>query len=286
MKLSSSSSSVNNKRVAVVTGSSSGIGYETSLALARNGFWTYATMRDLAKRDRIQSLADKDHLPMRVVELDVTDDGSVRSAIDSITTEAGRIDILVNNAGYGLTGPFEDLAIEEIKKLYETNFYGAIRVAQAVLPQMRKQRSGRVINISSGAGRFGYPGGAAYVSSKFALEGLSECMAHELEQFGIKVILIEPGFIRTNFENNIAVAKKTLDPQSVYGPMMKQMQTTFTELASHAAPATLVAEKVLEAATTDNPRLRYLAGKDVEQWVAAKKSMSDEEFYAMMRRGP
>jgi NAD(P)-dependent dehydrogenase (short-subunit alcohol dehydrogenase family) len=279
-----SSTNTANQRVAVVTGSSTGIGYEISLALARSGFLTYATMRNLSKRDRIQSIADKERLPIRVTQLDVTDDHSVKTAINSIVSEAGRIDILVNNAGFGVVGPFEDVAIDEIKKQYETNFYGVIRVTQAVLPIMRRQMSGRIINISSGAGRFGYPGGSAYVSSKFALEGLSECMVYELERFGIKVVLVEPGFIKTNFGNNLVVAKKAQDPSSPYAKLMQEMQSTFGELAGRAAPATLVAEKVVEAATSDNPKLRYLAGKDVEQWVAAKKSMSDEEFYAMMKR--
>ena len=279
-----SSTNTANQRVAVVTGSSTGIGYEISLALARSGFLTYATIRNLSKRDRIQSIADKERLPIRVTQLDVTDDHSVKTAINSIVSGAGRIDILVNNAGFGVVGPFEDVAIDEIKKQYETNFYGVIRVTQAVLPIMRRQMSGRIINISSGAGRFGYPGGSAYVSSKFALEGLSECMVYELERFGIKVVLVEPGFIKTNFGNNSVVAKKAQDPSSPYAKLMQEMQSTFGELAGRAAPATLVAEKVVEAATFDNPKLRYLAGKDVEQWVAAKKSMSDEEFYAMMKR--
>ena len=279
-----SSTNTANQRVAVVTGSSTGIGYEISLALARSGFLTYATMRNLSKRDRIQSIADKERLPIRVTQLDVTDDHSVKTAINSIVSGAGRIDILVNNAGFGVVGPFEDVAIDEIKKQYETNFYGVIRVTQAVLPIMRRQMSGRIINISSGAGRFGYPGGSAYVSSKFALEGLSECMVYELERFGIKVVLVQPGFIKTNFGNNSVVAKKAQDPSSPYAKLMQEMQSTFGELAGRAAPATLVAEKVVEAATFDNPKLRYLAGKDVEQWVAAKKSMSDEEFYAMMKR--
>lgn len=272
------------KIVAVITGSSSGIGLETASMLARNGFVVYATMRDLAKANNLQSIAEKEHLDIRAMQLDVTEDSSVKKAISSILSGAGRIDVLVNNAGYGLVGPFEDLSIEEIKTQFETNFYGVIRVTQAALPQMRKQMSGRIINMSSGAGIFGYPSGAAYVSSKFALEGLSECLSRELDQFGIKVILVEPGFIRTNFGNNAAMAKKAFDPNSPYAKMMQERQSTFTELASRAAPATLVAEKVLEAATTDNPKLRYLAGSDVEQWVAAKRQMSDEEFFAMMRR--
>jgi len=273
-----------NDSVAIVTGSSSGIGFETAITLAKNGILTYATMRDLTKRNKLQAVVDKEHLPIRFTQLDVTNDNSVKNAIDSIISEAGRIEILVNNAGYGLTGPFEELTIDEIKKDHETNFYGVIRASQAVLPQMRKQRSGRIINMSSGAGRFGYPGGAAYVSSKFALEGLSECMAHELEQFGIKVILIEPGFINTNFGNNIAVAKKALNPDSPYAKMMQEMRSTFVQLADNAGPASLVAERVLEAATSPNPMLRYLVGKDVEQWIAAKKTMTDEEFFAMMKQ--
>src|SRR5215203_1615038 len=208
-----SSSSPNNQQlsVAVVTGSSSGIGLAASLALAKNGYVTYATMRNLAKQDSIQSVAEKEHLPVRTVQLDVTDENSVKNAIQSILSESGRIDLLVNNAGYGLTGALEDIRIDEIRALYETNLFGVIRVTQAILPTMRKQGSGRIINISSGAGRIGYPGGSAYVSSKFALEGLSESMAYEIEQFGIRTVLVEPGFVRTKIGENMAISKKTQD---------------------------------------------------------------------------
>src|SRR5215210_1723769 len=212
--------------VAVVTGSSSGIGLATSLALARNGYLTYATMRNLAKRDSFESIADKQQLPVRVVRLDVTDENSIKSAIQSILSETGRIDLLVNNAGYGLTGALEDIGIDEIKAQYETNLYGVIRVTQTVLPIMRKQGSGRIINISSGAGRFGFPGGSAYVSSKFALEGLSESMTYEVEQFGIQVVLVEPGVIRTNFGENMVVAQKAQDPKSPYSQMMQRMRSS------------------------------------------------------------
>jgi NAD(P)-dependent dehydrogenase (short-subunit alcohol dehydrogenase family) len=280
---SPSSSSENNQRVAVITGSSRGIGYETSFALARSGYLTYATMRNLKKQDAIRAAADKENLPIRVVQLDVTDENSIKKAIESIVSEAGRIDLLVNNAGYGLTGAFEDIAIDEIKAQYETNFFGLIRVTQAVLPTMRKQRSGRIINISSGAGRFGYPGGSAYVSTKFALEGLSESMAYELEQFGIKVALIEPGVIRTNFET--VIARKSNDPNSPYSDMMQMMATTFGKMIENGSNADLVARVVVEAATTSNPKLRYLAGRDVEQMVAARNTMSDEQFQAMMKQG-
>jgi NAD(P)-dependent dehydrogenase (short-subunit alcohol dehydrogenase family) len=272
------------EKVAVVTGSSSGIGLETALTLARNGFLTYATIRNLAKSDKIKAVADKDHLPVRIVQLDVTDDTSVNNAVQSIIKETGRIDILVNNAGYALSGAFEDLSLEEIKNQYDTNFYGIIRTTQAILPIMRKQRSGRIINISSGLGLFGFPGMSAYSSTKFAMEGLSESMAYELDQFGIKVILIEPGGIRTNISNSIVTAKKAQDSSSPYSQMMQKMDNNFKKFTENASSADVVANVVLEAATSENPRLRYLAGKDMEMWIQSKNSMSDYEFYNSMKK--
>ena len=149
------------ENVAVMTCSSTGIGLETSLTLARNGFLTYATMRNLNKSENIKLIATKENLPIRVKQLDVTDDASVKNAIQTILSETGRIDVLINNAGYGLNGAFEDLAMDEIKAQYETNVFGLIRTTQAVLPIMRRRKSGTIVNISSGAGRFGFPGGSA-----------------------------------------------------------------------------------------------------------------------------
>src|ERR671920_1736063 len=174
-------------RVAVVTGSSSGIGFETSLMLARNGFQTYATMREPDKGENTKSIATKENLPIHIEQLDVTDNKSVTNAIQAIVSKANRIDVLVNNAGYALTGAFEETSMDEIKKQFETNFFGLMRTTQAVLPIMRKQKSGAIVNISSAAGRFGYPGCSAYVITKFAVKGLSESMAYEIEPFGIKV---------------------------------------------------------------------------------------------------
>src|SRR5215212_12220765 len=217
-------------RVAVVTGSSSGIGFETSLMLARNGFQTYATMRDPEKGENIKSIATKENLPIYIEQLDVTDNKSVMNAIQAIVSKANSIDVLVNNAGYALTGAFEDLAIEEIKAQYETNFFGLIRTTQSVLPIMSKQKSGTIVNISSGAGRFGYPTGSAYVSTKFAVEGLSESMAYELEPFGIKTVIIEPGVIKTNAFKNIVLAKKSQNPNSRYSQIMQKMSASFEHM--------------------------------------------------------
>jgi NAD(P)-dependent dehydrogenase (short-subunit alcohol dehydrogenase family) len=150
-----------NQKVAVVTGASSGIGHETSLALARSGFRTYATMRNLNKSENIKSVAMKENLPIHINQLDVTDDISIKNAVLAILSEAGRIDLLVNNAGYALNGAFEDLTLDEIKAQFETNLFGVIRTTQAILPIMRKQEFGIIVNMSSGAGRLGYPGGSA-----------------------------------------------------------------------------------------------------------------------------
>jgi NAD(P)-dependent dehydrogenase (short-subunit alcohol dehydrogenase family) len=273
-----------NQKVAVVTGSSSGIGFETSLTLARSGLFTYATMRNLGKGASIKSVATKEGLPIRIAQLDVTEDRSINNAVQSIISDVSKIDVLVNNAGYGLNGAFEDLAMEEIKAQFETNLFGVIRVTQAVLPIMRRQKSGIIINISSAAGRFGYPGESAYVSTKFAIEGLSESMAYELEPFGIRVVLVEPGPIRTNFADGIVAAKKSQDPTSSYAEIMKKLNAVLASMRENAPFPDLVAKVVLKAVTSENPSLRYLAGKDVETWMEAKRRMSDEEFYEMMKQ--
>src|ERR1043166_2709224 len=248
MASSSSSSSPTSHKVAVVTGSSSGIGYETSLMLARNSFLTYATMRNLNKSENIKLVATKENLPIRINQLDVTDDVSVKNTVQAILSETGRTDVLLNNAGYGLNGAFEDLAMDEIKAQYETNVFGLIRTTQSVLPIMRRQKSGIIVNISSGAGRFGFPGSSAYISTKFAVEGLSESMSYELEPFGIKVVLVEPGVIRSNFVT--VVVKKSQDPNSPYSQIMQKTATVFENMmATVSSSPDIVAKVVLNAVT-------------------------------------
>ena len=196
------------EKVAVVTGSSSGIGFETSLALAREGYFTYATMRDLKKADDVQRITNEENLPLKVIELDVDNDESAKNAIDTIIQEKGRIDVLVNNAGWGIWGTAEDVSVEEFRAQFETNFFSVVRMIQKVAPTMREQGSGNIVNISSVAGRIGLPASTAYVSSKFAVEGLSESLRYELGQFGVNVIIIEPGVIKPNFFDSMKTAKK------------------------------------------------------------------------------
>ncbi len=275
-----------NQKTAIVTGSSSGIGKEISLILARNGYNTFATMRNLDKASELKFIADSENLQsLHFEQLDVTNSNSVQDAITNINNKTGRIDILVNNAGYGLIGAFEDTSIDEVKDQYETNFFGLIRTTQAVLPIMRKQESGLIVNISSGVGRFGIPTLSSYASTKFALEGLTESMSYELEPFGIRTVLVEPGVIKTNFFNSTIVAKKSQDSNSPYHGFMRSMEKNFTELMKNkSSTPEYVAKVVLESITADNPKLRYLAGQDVEQWMDAKKKMTDEEFHNMFKQ--
>jgi len=274
------------EKTAVVTGSSSGIGFETSLLLAKNGFRTYATVRDLDKAKTIRDISDKHELPITVLELDVTNDKSVSDAIDKIINkESKRIDVLVNNAGYGQGGALEEVSMDEIKAQFETNLFGAIRVMKAVLPIMRKQHSGIIVNISSMGGRIGFPSGAPYHGSKFALEGISESMRYETEPFGIKVVIIEPGVIMTNFSKNYKIGQKAADPSSPYLPMLEAMRKTFRRISEQeTTPPEEVAKVILKAITSKDPEIRYMVGNDAIQLMEAKKRMSDLEFEGFIKQ--
>lgn len=272
------------QQVAVVTGSSSGIGFETSLLLARNGIYTYATMRNQRKSEEILANARKDNLPLKTLHLDVTNEKSILKAMKKIIDEKGRIDILINNAGYSLLGPLEQLDIDEIKAEFETNFFGIIKLIQSVLPTMRKQRYGRIINISSLAGRIGFPFSSAYVSSKFALEGLTESLGYEIKNFGIYAILIEPGVIRTNFLNSMKLGKNVITPQNdsninlPYTEMVQKRISAFKPRFEKGSSPIEVAEVGLEAATSQHPKPRYLVGNDAMKMIKKRKDTSDEEF--------
>jgi NAD(P)-dependent dehydrogenase (short-subunit alcohol dehydrogenase family) len=272
------------RKVALVTGSSSGIGFETALLLARSGFHTYASMRNLEKSKNITEIANTEKLPLQVVQLDVNDDRSVKEAIERIVAENKRIDVLVNNAGYGLFGSLEDISIEELKAQFETNFFGVIRVTQQVLPVMRKQNGGgTIVNVSSVGGRIGIPVLSAYQSTKFALEGLSESMSYELEPFGIRVVIIEPGFIRTNIINSSTSAKKALDPKSPYFSLMQKVENHFKSMIENeSSPSEEVAKVILQAATSENPQLRYTVGDDADTIIQARMNMPDKEFRKMI----
>jgi NAD(P)-dependent dehydrogenase (short-subunit alcohol dehydrogenase family) len=271
-------------KIAVVTGSSSGIGYETSLLLARNQYTTYASMRNLKKSDELLKIASKENIPLKVIQLDVNDDRSVSSAIDSIVKENGRIDVLVNNAGFDLFGSLEELTIEEIKGQFETNFFGAARVTKSVIPTMRKQGSGIIINVSSIGGRIGLvPCNTMYHASKFALEGFTESLRHELTEFNIDVILIEPGAIRSNFAENIRTAKNYDSNNSPYAKTVQKVFEGFEPMLANASDPKEVAQVILNAANSSSPNIRYTVGKDAESILKARAELSDRELEKWVR---
>ncbi|HZB63803.1 MAG TPA: SDR family oxidoreductase [Nitrososphaeraceae archaeon] len=299
--------------IAVVTGSSTGIGFETSLLLARNGFYTYATMRDRLKADKIEKIANKENLPLEVLSMDVDNDDSVRNAIHKIIDEKKKIDIFVNNAGYGLFGALEDISIEEIKKQFETNLFGAIRTIKEILPTMRKQKNGIIINVSSIAGVVGIPAECIYVSTKFALEGLTESISYELQPYGIKVVLVEPGVINTNFVPNIKFPKPI--DNKLQQPLLKEEEekkpkvnysnndikkknsshysNTIDIFLSHYYPAmknallpkevaTVILEAIKNASNSSECLFRYLVGGDAKTFAQAKKNMSDSQLHGFI----
>ena len=266
------------QRIAVVTGTSSGIGLETAIHLAKNGFKTYATMRNLNKAQAIKQRGQSENLPIEILELDVNDDASVKNAINTIVEKEGRIDVLVNNAGYALLGAVEDLSTQEINDQFNTNVLGPYRTVREVLPTMRKQKSGRIITISSVAGFMGMPIMSAYASSKFAVEGLTESLRHEVSQFGIHACVVESGVIKTSIMGSAPVAKKSME-NSVYSDMTQAFEKAISVMVeNNSSPPSVVAEAVLQAATSENPETRYTAGEDAKMIQQARKTSSDKEF--------
>ena len=271
------------EKVAVVTGTSSGIGFETALALARDGYYTYATMRNAAKGDKLKELSSKESLKIDVLELDVDNENSAKTAIKHILDQKQRIDVLVNNAGWVLWGCVEDVSVDEFKTQFETNFFSIIRLIQEVGPTMRNQGSGTIVNISSVVGRIGFPASPAYISSKFALEGLSESLRFEFAPFGVDVIIIEPGVIKTNFMKNMKMAKKS-ELDTVYKDITTKVVSgvkMMTEMGTHPKE---VASTIVKAIKDKKPLPRYIVGNDAAMFLEAKKNKTDIEFENYLKK--
>jgi len=271
------------EKIALVTGSSSGIGLETSLALARNGFYTFATMRDLKKSEKIKEKIENENLTMEILELDVDNDQSVNTAVKTILEKKERIDVLVNNAGYGMWGTVEDVSMNEFKEQFETNFFSIIRLIQKVAPVMRKQGSGTMINVSSVAGRIGFPVSPAYISSKFALEGLSESLRFELMPFGVNVVIIEPGVIKTNFFNSMKLSEKS-QQDSVYKDITEKVISGVKMMAEMGTDPKEVANTIIKALKEEKPLPRYVVGNDAMMFLEAKKMKTDMEFENYLKK--
>ena len=264
------------EKVALVTGSSSGIGLESVLALARDGHHTFASMRNISKAGELENAAKKENLSIEIIELDVDKEESIVSAIKKVIADAGRLDVLVNNAGYGQFGCTEDVSVEDFRKQFETNFFSIVRIVQEVAPIMRNQNSGIIVNISSVAGKIGLPGSPAYISSKFALEGFGECLRYELGQFGIKTTLIEPGVIKTNFFESMKIPDSKTDPK--YKQLTDHIHSGLKMMVELGTPPSQVADVIIKAIHDDEMLPRYIVGTDAAMFMEAKKMKTDIEF--------
>jgi short-subunit dehydrogenase len=257
-------------KVILVTGASSGFGKSTALLLAKNGFVVYGT-------SRTQHNEDVERLPM--LQLDVDSQQSVNTCVSTLLARAGRVDVLINSAGQALTGALEETSIEEAKDHFETNFFGVARMVNAVLPTMRKQRSGQIINLGSIAGTIPVPFEGYYATVKAALVAYSEVLRHELKSFDIKVSIVEPGFFRTNLGNARKVAAKKIDD---YGEMRERAVSRLEEDFEHGDDPKKVSELILQIVREPSPYLRYAVGRE-KRYLFLKKVIPASRVEASVR---
>jgi NAD(P)-dependent dehydrogenase (short-subunit alcohol dehydrogenase family) len=264
---------------ALVTGASSGIGEATAKGLLAAGYIVYAGAR------RVDAMRSLQEAGAHLVSLDVTDDASMTAAVDSILRETGRIDILVNNAGYGSFGALEDVPLEEARRQFEVNIFGLARLTQLVLPAMRAQRAGRIVNVSSVSGKIGEPFGCWYHASKHALEGLSDSLRMELRPFGIDVVIIEPGSTRTAWGG---IARDSLTRHSGEGPYRDgardhvRMMASISE-GSLPKPPSDVAATIVKAVQAPRPRTRYPTSGGARLALFLRRTLSDRGFDKVIR---
>lgn len=257
----------------LVTGSSAGIGLATVLAFGRAGHTVAATMRSPARAPELANIAARERLPISVFTMDVDSDSSVTASIEQIGAEMGPLDVLVNNAGIERMGSIEQLPLSDFRAVMETNYFGVIRCIQAVLPTMRARRSGCIINIASVAGHVALSPMASYTASKYALEALSECLAQEVKPFGIRVAIVEPGIIDTGMARSIGTpAAPTPYPQQ------RRNAALFAAILANPASPSIVADKVLEIASSGTWQLRHPVGPDAEPFLGWRRQMSDEAW--------
>jgi NAD(P)-dependent dehydrogenase (short-subunit alcohol dehydrogenase family) len=259
----------------LITGTSKGIGLETALAFARAGHQVHATMRNPSQSPALAETAAREKLPITVSTMDVDSDQSVSDAIAAIQKN-GPIDVLVNNAGIEGVGPIEEFPLARFRAIMETNYFGALRCIQALVPQMRERQSGCIINVSSVAGRLTSPPLISYCASKWALEALTEGLACEMKTFNVRVALVEPGIIDT------AMAQRIGDPApgSPYGQTAR-FSVLFSNALKNPVPASVVAAKILEVAESDSWQLRHLVGPDAAPFLQWRNGMTDEKWVEM-----
>ena len=268
----------NGKKVALITGASAGIGHATALALAAAGYITYATAR------RIESIDDLKQQGFQTLALDVTNEQSMTEAIRAIESQTGGIDILVNNAGYSEMGPIEEVSIERIRLQFETNVFGLICLCQLVLPNMRRKHSGYIINISSMGGEFTTPLAGIYHASKYAVESISDALRFEVQLFGIQIVVIQPGVVRTR-SASIVAQNLQADKSSPYFDQIdgfkRFLEKNTAENDASAISAESVAKVIVDAIKASEPKTRYKVGDEAVQLHRLRRSLSDREWDAL-----
>ena len=264
-------------QICLITGTSTGIGHATALHLARRGYRVYATMRNTAKGDQLGAAAAAENLDLVIETLDVADHQSMLDCVARIMAVEGRIDILINNAGLSSSSPIETYPEDEHRALFEANYWGPVKLTQAVLPAMRERASGAIINISSVLGRIAWANQGAYCASKFAIEAFSEALAQEVAPFGIRVAIIEPGVTASAIFDNTPVH---YDRASPYKTAMRRNGRFYSVGIADATPAEQLAETIEEALTAEQPKLRHAVGFGT-QAIPRRAAMNDEEYVAL-----
>lgn len=263
-------------KTVLVTGASSGIGEATAYEFHAAGWNVYAGARGL------DSMRELEREGIHIVDLDVTDDALMKQCIEHIIKESGRLDVLINNAGYGSYGALEDVTVEEAKYQFEVNIFGLARMTQLALPHMRDQGSGRIVNISSIGGSFGEPHGSWYHATKYAVEGLSDSLRMELKQFGIDVIIIKPGAIRSAWSG---IAQKKLlevSGDTAYGPLARKHAAMLDRFDGQGSDPKVVATAIVKACTVAKPKTRYAVGRASGLMMCLRRILSDRMFDRMM----
>ncbi|MBX3080483.1 MAG: oxidoreductase [Anaerolineae bacterium] len=266
-------------KVALVTGGSSGIGEVTALKLQKLGYLTYSAARRTQRMDHLIASG------IRPLMMDVTDDASMQAGVNRILTETGRIDVLVNNAGYGSYGALEDVPLSEARYQFEVNTFGAARLTQLVLPKMREQRSGTIVNVTSMGGRIYTPLGAWYHATKFALEALSDCLRIEVSPFGINVVVVEPGGIQTEWGGIAAEKLRTVSGNSAYAAQANAIVASLTSEATNRrlSPPSVIADTIAKAVTARRPKTRYVVGYGARPMLIMHDILPNRWFDALMR---
>lgn len=261
----------------LITGASSGIGKATAKLFQAKGWNVIATMRTPEKEIELNQLDN-----VLVTKLDVLDLDSINNSIKEGVEKFGKIDVLLNNAGYGAYGTLESFPRENITRQFNTNVIGLLDITRAILPHMRSQASGTIINISSIGGKMTFPLGSLYHGTKFAVEGISEALSFELESIGLKVKIIEPGMIKTDFSGR-SFDFQNKDGLTEYQPIVNAVMQGFSQSAENASEPELVANVIFEAATDQGNTLRYRAGADAHQYLDGRQAIGDEAFIKQMK---